>query len=71
MATVRNTTPSDRSIGVHLVPAGGSAPVPDEAIEKFKGRGPGIRRLFTDGFLVVEEEAKASKPAKSSKKGKQ
>ncbi len=70
MAKVTNTTPSDRSIGVHVVPAGGYALVPDDAIDKFKRRGPGIRRLFTDGFLVVEDAEAPKKGKTKSKKGK-
>lgn len=72
MAKVSNTTPSDRRIGVHLVPANGSAPVPDEAIAAYKAKGPGIRKMFADGLLVVEvaDPAPKAEPAPRKKKSR-
>lgn len=58
MATIRNTTKSRR-----YIEDGGrrwellfrkDVHVPDDVIARYKARGPGIRRLFDAGILVVK-----------------
>lgn len=54
MAIVRNTTPSQRFIGDYSLPPRGEKEIPDDVIEKYKASGPGRKRLFDSGMLVIK-----------------
>lgn len=54
MSIVRNTTPSQRFIGSYSLPPRKDVEVPDEEIAKYKASGPGRKRLFDDGLLVIK-----------------
>jgi len=58
MAIVRNTTKSRRYIEgggrTYDLPYRKDVEIPDDVIARYKDRGPGIRRLFDSGMLVVK-----------------
>ena len=58
MAIVRNTTPSQRFIGDYSLPPRKDVEVPDDVIAKYKASGPGRKRLFDDGLLVIKGEGR-------------